>query len=96
MTDQEKTLDAIEETLRKWIEKQIPVYEQLPAAQTMTSTQGEKVLKINPAVQEIRAAFRDYCFIVKTQQEMKGSNNHSAKVSKLEDLRSQIKMVGSA
>ena len=90
MTDQEKTLDAIEETLRKWIEKQIPVYEQLPAAQ------GEKVLKINPAVQEIRAAFRDYCFIVKTQQEMKGSNNHSAKVSKLEDLRSQIKMVGSA
>lgn len=72
MTKQERTIASIEQAMRKWIEEQIPIYEQMPAAQTMTTTKGEKVLKANPAVQEIRQAFKDYCYVVKVQTEQTG------------------------
>ena len=92
MTDQEKTIAAIERTMREWIEGQLPIYEQLPAAQTMTTTQGEKVLKANPATQEIRAAFKDYCYVVKVQAEL---NEKSPKETEktLEFFRSKLKLV---
>lgn len=84
MTEQEKTISAIEKTMREWIQQQLPIYEKLPAAQTMTTTQGEKVLKNNPATQEIRAAFKDYCYVVKAMEEMTGEQPvESKKVLKL-------------
>lgn len=84
MTEQEKTISAIEKTMREWIQQQLPIYEKLPAAQTMTTTQGEKVLKNNPATQEIRAAFKDYCYVVKVMEEMTGEQPaESKKVLKL-------------
>ena len=51
--------------LQAKIEQQMPVYNQLPLAQTMTTTQGEKVLKNNPAMQEFRATVRDYAAVLK-------------------------------
>lgn len=89
-TAQEKTIDKIEKTMREWIEKQLPVYEKLPAAQTMTTTQGEKVLKANPAAQEIRAAFKDYCYVVKVQQEI--SHGEPAVIESLDDFRNKFKI----
>lgn len=91
MTDQEKTIAKIEQTMRSWIENNLSVYEQMPAAQTMTSTQGEKVLKANPATQEIRAAFKDYCYVVKTQREL--SNNEVSDTSAIDDLRKRFKVI---
>ena len=91
MTEQEKTINKIEETMRAWIENQLPVYEQMPAAQTMTTTQGERVLKANPATAEIRAAFKDYCYVVKTQKEITG-NSGAETAAKLDDLRSKFKV----
>lgn len=91
MTEQEKTISKIEQTMRSWIESQLPTYEQMPPAQTMTSTQGEKVLKANPATQEIRAAFKDYCYVVKTQREL--SNNEVADTSAIDDLRKRFKVI---
>lgn len=91
MTEQEKTISKIEKAMRSWIESQLPTYEQMPAAQTMTSTQGEKVLKANPATQEIRAAFKDYCYVVKTQREL--SNNEVADTSAIDDLRKRFKVI---
>lgn len=93
MTEQEKTINKIEETMRAWIESQLPVYEQMPAAQTMTTTQGERVLKANPATAEIRAAFKDYCYVVKTQNEL-GNGNNASDASAIEDLRKKFKVVG--
>lgn len=93
MTEQEKTINKIEETMRAWIENQLPVYEQMPAAQTMTTTQGERVLKANPATAEIRAAFKDYCYVVKTQRELSDGDNTSD-ASAIEDLRKKFKVVG--
>ena len=47
------------------IEEQIPVYEELQLAQKLTTTQGEKALKNNPAMQEFRATVRDYAAALK-------------------------------
>lgn len=90
MTEQEKTIAKIEQTMRSWIETQIPVYEQMPAAQTMTTTQGERVLKANPATQEIRAAFKDYCYVVKTMREI--AEGKPAEVTSLDELRARFKV----
>lgn len=90
MTEQEKTISKIEQTMRSWIEKQIPVYEQMPAAQTMTTTQGERVLKANPATQEIRAAFKDYCYVVKTMREI--AEGKPAEVTSLDEIRARFKV----
>ena len=90
MTDQEKTIAKIEQTMRSWIEEQIPVYEQMPAAQQVTNTNGEKVLKANPATQEIRAAFRDYCYVVRVQRDMVDEVSEPA--TSIEDLRKRFKV----
>ena len=91
MTDQEKTIKKIETAMRGWIEEQIPIYEKLPAAQTMTTTQGERVLKANPALQEIRAAFKDYCYVVRTQKEL--SDGSAVDTTAIDDLRKKFKVV---
>jgi len=91
MTEQEKTIAEIESTMREWIKKQLPIYDKLPAAQTMTTVQGEKVLKANPASQEIRAAFKDYCYIVKVQSELNGGER-SGNIETLDDFRKKYKI----
>ncbi len=91
MTDQEKTINKIEETMRDWIENQLPVYAQMPAAQTMTTTQGERVLKANPATAEIRAAFKDYCYVVRTQREL--SDGSEVNTTTIDDLRRKFKVI---
>lgn len=91
MTDQEKTINKIEETMRAWIENQLPVYAQMPAAQTMTTTQGERVLKANPATAEIRAAFKDYCYVVRTQKELNDSSE--VNTTAIDDLRRKFKVI---
>lgn len=93
MTEQEKTISKIEQAMRSWIESQLPVYEQMPAAQTMTTTQGERVLKANPATAEIRAAFKDYCYVVKTQKEISnGEPVDAEKVKSISDFRAKYKI----
>lgn len=91
MTEQEKTISKIEQTMRTWIESQLSVYEQMPAAQTMTTTQGERVLKANPATAEIRAAFKDYCYVVKTQKELNDSSE--VNTTAIDDLRRKFKVI---
>ena len=90
MTDQEKTINQIEQSMRTWINEQLDAYEQMPAAQIMTTTQGERVYKANPAIQEIRAAFKDYCYIVKTQKEL--SDGKAVDTSAVDDLRKRFKV----
>ena len=55
-----RTLAKAVKALRDKIEEQIPVYKQSPLAQTLTTTQGEKALKVNPAAPEFRSTVRDY------------------------------------
>ena len=46
--------------LQEKIEQQIPIYEQMPMAQTVKVGTGEKILRQNPAAQEFRATVREY------------------------------------
>lgn len=85
------TVCAIEQAMRKKVEEQLPIFEDMQAAQPVTTTQGEKVLKANPAMQELRALFRDYAAIVKFQQDIAKNNPAPVEVSSLEDFRSKLK-----
>ena len=88
---QEETINKIEESLRNWIDDHIEEYRNTPASYVATSTQGEKVAKANPAAQEIRAAFKDYCYIVKTQKEINNTNIPDD-VDSVEDIRKRFRI----
>lgn len=92
MRDQAVTVCKIEKAMRKKVKEQIPIFEKMPAAQTVTSTRGEKVLKGNPAMQEIRAMFRDYCTIVKVQQDILANRVAPVEVTSISALRSKLKI----
>ena len=81
--------------MQEKIEEQIPTYESLPLAQTLTTTQGEKALKSNPAMQEFRATVRDYASALKDLNTLieEHSTEQSANVSALDSLRDRLKMV---
>lgn len=63
-----KAIVAIQEK----IEQQIPIYEKMPLAQTVTVGTGEKMLRQNPAAQEFRATVREYSQALKDFYELTG------------------------
>lgn len=79
--------------LQDKIEQQLPIYEQLPLAQTLTTTQGEKALKQNPAVAEFRATVRDYATSLKNLQDIVENNKAPEKQTTLTDFRLKLKAV---
>ena len=90
MTNQDETISKIEQTMRSWIENNLERYKDEPAAFEATNTQGEKVNKANPATQEIRAAFKDYCYVVKTMRDLAGEEE--AEVDSIADIRRKFKV----
>ena len=80
--------------LQDKIEQQLPIYEQLPLAQTLTTAQGERALKQNPAVAEFRATVRDYATALKNLQDIVENNKAPEKASSLTDFRAKLKVVG--
>ena len=75
------------------IDQQIPIYEQMPLAQTVTVGTGEKMLRQNPAVQEFRATVRDYATALNNLQDILTENKSHAQISSLDALKSKIKVV---
>ena len=92
MTAQEKTISDIEKTMRKWIEEKLETYSTMPESQILTTAQGERAIKANPAAQEIRAAFKDYCYVVKTMRELAGKDSE-VEVDSIEELRKKFRIV---
>lgn len=90
MNKQDETISKIEQTMRSWIENNLERYKDEPAAFEATNTQGEKVNKANPATQEIRAAFKDYCYVVKTMRDLAGEEE--AEVDSIADIRRKFKV----
>lgn len=81
--------------MQEKIEEQIPVYEKLPLAQTLTTTQGEKALKNNPVMQEFRATVRDYAAALKDLNAIIEEHpaEQDSNVSTLESMRKRLKAV---
>lgn len=90
MDKQIETIQKIEQTMRGWIEDNLETYQNEPPAYEVTSTQGERVNKANPATQEIRAAFKDYCDVVKTMRDLAG--NEEVDTDSIEELRKKFKI----
>lgn len=91
MTKQEKTISDIEKTMREWIYDNLERYKDEPPAFETTNMQGERVKKANPASQEIRAAFKDYCYIAKTMRDLAGSNDET-EIDSIEELRKKFRI----
>lgn len=83
----------IEKAMRKKVKAIFPMFEEMPVAQAVTSTQGEEVLKSNPAMQEIRATFRDYCSIVKVQLSLIGDKQAPVELSQIDSIRQKLKII---
>lgn len=92
LDEQLKTLNEIESAMRKKVEEQLPIFDKLPCAQQVTSTQGEPVLKANPAIQEIRALFRDYCAIVKALKDIYEVKPSKAEITTINAIRDRLKI----
>ena len=87
------TLASAVIALQVKIEQQMPVYNQLPLAQTMTTTQGEKVLKNNPAMQEFRGTVRDYAASLKSLQAILEDTPDEVEESSVDELRRKFKII---
>jgi len=92
MKDQAVEICKIEATMRKKVEELIPQFEEMPAAQLVTSTQGEPVWKPNPAIQEIRALFLDYCKVVKMRQDILAIKTAPAEVASITAFREKLRI----
>lgn len=93
LKNQAVTVCKIEKAMRDKVNNLIPLLDETPITQIVTSTQGEPVIKSNPAMAEIRATFRDYCAVVKVQTEMLGSKATAAQVSAVDSIREKLRIV---
>lgn len=89
---QVKTLANAVLAMQEKIEKEIPAYKDMPLAQELTTTQGEKAMKQNPAVQEFRATVRDYAAALDNLQSIISENKAPTQVSDMAELRKKFKV----
>lgn len=87
-----ETLARAVKAMQKKIDQQISVYEQLPIAQTATTTQGEKILKNNPAMQEFRATVRDYAAALNALKNILDEGTEEVAASTLDDIRARFRV----
>ena len=83
----------VEKATRKKITKEmIRKYEEMPLAQEVTNTQGERVLKSNPEMQEFRATVQLYCSIVKTMQAVFADKPEPVEMDEINSIRAKLKL----
>lgn len=87
------TLSESASAMQNKILQTIPLYESMPLAQEMTTTQGEKVWKNNPAMQEFRGTVRDFASVIKLLKEL-CNTDQEVDTSAYENIRRRFKVVG--
>lgn len=92
-SSQMTTINQIEKAMRQKVKEEIPVFKAMSVSQILTTTQGESAIKSNPAMQEIRALFRDYCAIVKVQKELAENSGAKLEQTSIDLIRSKLKLV---
>ena len=91
MKESKETIVEIRKAMQRKVENVLPEFDEMELSQTVRSTQGELVEKANPAIQEARALFRDFCAIVRAENEIAGTETE---VDNLESLRNKFKVIG--
>ena len=84
-----KTLADVAFALKAKLEQKLPTYEKIELVQTVTSTQGEKVIKQNPFVSEFRATARDYAAILRDLHVALDAVGDGDKLQSLDDFRAR-------
>jgi uncharacterized membrane protein YfhO len=79
--------------MQEKIEQQIPIYQQMPLAQTVQVGTGQKILRNNPATQEFRATVKDYAQALDNLQNILEENKTPATISSLENMRKGIRAI---
>lgn len=92
MREQAAMVCKIEKVFRGKVRQVIPLFKDAELTQSVTNTQGERVLKSNPEIQEFRAMCRDYCMIVKVQQDILANKAAPVEVTSINALRSKLKI----
>ena len=69
--------------LQEKIEQQIPIYDQMPLAQTVKVGTGEKMLRQNPAMAEFRATVREYAQTLQSFNAITGKKEPEKKTEML-------------
>lgn len=93
MQEQAAMVWKIEKAFRKKAKSILQTFDDMPVAQAVTNTQGEQVLKSNPAMGEIRATLKDYIFIVKTQWDMLDNKTAAQpEITKIDEIRQRLKI----
>lgn len=92
LEEQIKTLAEAVLALQEKIESSIEEYKGMPLAQEVTTTQGERAFKQNPAVQEFRNTVREYTNALKSLQELTGETIVTDSGTSAEDIRSRFKI----
>lgn len=93
--DQIATLARAIFAMEEKINQQIPIYEQMPLAQSVQVGTGQKMLRNNPATQEFRATVKDYAQALETLNDILAENTtqETSNVSTLESLRKNLKVI---
>lgn len=93
LQDQAAMVWKIEKVLREKVKAIFAEFKDADVKQAVTSTQGEKVLKANPAIAEMRALMRDYVAVVKVQADVIGSKPQEANISQIDAIRERLRIV---
>lgn len=79
--------------MQAMIEKQIPVYQDLPLSQTVTTGAGKKVQRTNPAAVEFRALVKDYSATLRDLTQIVDTKSVSSpELSVLDGLQKRFKV----
>ena len=79
-------------TRRKLTKEMIRKYDEMPLAQEVTNTQGEKVLKSNPEMAEFRSTVQMYCSLVKTMQAVFADKPEPVEMDEINSIRAKLKL----
>lgn len=93
MRDPAVVVMKIEKAARKKLTKEmIRKYDEMPLAQEVTNTQGERVLKSNPEMAEFRSTVQMYCALVKTMQAVFADRPAPVEMDEINSIRAKLKL----
>lgn len=93
LRSQVETLTNAVLAMQAKINQQIPVYEQMPLAQTVKVGTGEVMLRQNPATQEFRATVRDYAAALNNLQDILENNKTETSSGSLKELQEKFRLI---
>ena len=93
LRSQVETLANAVLAMQEKINQQIPVYEQMPLAQTVKVGTGEVMLRQNPATQEFRATVRDYAAALNNLQDILENNKTETSSGSLKELQEKFRLI---